>query len=347
MSLVLEGVRRAFGETVALDGINLAAAPGEVLCLLGPSGCGKTTALRVAAGLEAADSGIVRIGGGVVDEPPGTFVAPELRRVGLVFQDYALFPHLTVLENVAFGVREKAGREARARDLLVRMNLAGSADIYPHTLSGGEQQRVALARALAPRPVVMLLDEPFSGLDFRLRDRVGEESLALLRDLGTATVMVTHDSDEAMRLADRVALMRAGRVVQDGTPADLYRHPASPFVAEFFSEINRFEGVVESGSVVTPLGPVPAAGLADGARAVVVVRPEAVRVLPGQANGAAVAHVVRVQDMGTYLLLTLQQPGGGPTYLSRVPDAAGAREGAEMAFGLETAGCFVFAGEGG
>ena len=166
----------------------------------------------------------------------------------------------------------------------------------------------------------------------------------MLRELGTATLMVTHDSDEAMRLADRVALMRAGRIVQQGAPAELYRHPADPFVAEFFAEINLFHGVVESMSVITALGPVPAPGLADGTPALAVVRPEAVR--PGRVNGALVARVVRVQDMGTYALLTLQPPGGGPTYLSRLADAAGVSVGAEMAFVLDASGCHVFAGDG-
>lgn len=339
--LVLEGVSRRFGGLVAVDAVSLAAGPGEVVCLLGPSGCGKTTALRLAAGLEVADAGEIRVGGRVVDGG-GTFVPPEQRKVGLVFQDYALFPHLTAIENVKFGVRG-TDREETAREMLARVGMTAQAASYPHTLSGGEQQRVALARALAPRPTVMLMDEPFSGLDFRLRDRVGEESLSLLRELGTATLMVTHDSEEAMRLADRVALMRAGRIVQQGLPTQIYQSPVDEGAAEFFSEINRLEGVVDAGTVDTPVGPVAAPGLPAGTPVTVVFRPESVRI--GQGGGAA-ATVLRVRPMGPWTLAVLKPQGSEATLLARLPPGGAPSPGEAVQFGLDPDSCFVFSGKG-
>ena len=344
LGLELAGISRSFAGTRAVDHVDLAVAPGEVVCLLGPSGCGKTTTLRIAAGLEAADSGQVRIGGRVVDGG-GAFVPPEQRRVGLVFQDYALFPHLTVLDNVAFGLPAGPDRAGKARALLTRVNLADRAADHPHKLSGGEQQRVALARALAPAPLLMLLDEPFSGLNFRLRDRIGEESLSLLRAAGTATLMVTHDSDEAMRLADRIAVMRAGRVVQSGRPLDLYDRPADLFVAEFFSEINKIRAVVENGVVDTGIGLLPATGLANGTSVIAAVRPEAIR--PG---GSAPALATAVHPMGAYALVKLKHPVRDITYLMRVEHGAtpevSAKVGARVGVSLDPRGCFVFASEG-
>jgi iron(III) transport system ATP-binding protein len=340
LGLEIAGVSRDFAGTRAVDRVDLAVAPGEVVCLLGPSGCGKTTTLRVAAGLEAADSGEVRIGGRVVDGG-GAFVPPEQRRVGLVFQDYALFPHLTVLENIAFGVPVGRGREATARSLLQRVNLAERAGDHPHQLSGGEQQRVALARALAPSPLLMLLDEPFSGLNFRLRDRIGEESLGILRAAGTATLMVTHDSDEAMRLADRIALMREGRIVQAGRPLDLYDRPADLFVAEFFGEINKIPSIVEGGVAPTGIGAVSAPGFGDGARVVVAIRPEAIR-LDGRGPNAAAAHVVAVHPMGAYVLVQLKHPTSDARYLLRVEHGAAPELLGRVGVTLDPSGCFVF-----
>ena len=339
--LRLEGVSRVFSGVAAVDTVDLVAAPGEVLCLLGPSGCGKTTTLRLAAGLEAADRGRIFVDGRTVDAD-GRFVPPERRRVGLVFQDYALFPHLTVLENVMFGVRE-GDRARTARDLLRRVGMADAAGGYPHTLSGGEQQRVALARALAPRPAVMLMDEPFSGLDFRLRDRVGEASLSLLRETGTATLMVTHDSEEAMRLADRIALMRDGRIVQTGTPGDLYRFPADDFVAEFLSETNRLRGVVREGRVATAAGSVDAPHLAEGAPALVMLRPEAVRVA---AAGAARAIVLEARPMGAWTLARLRLDGVEAGFVARLPADCAPGQGETVRFDLDPNACYVFAASG-
>lgn len=334
-SLALAGVTRRFDAVApAVDALSLGVDPGEVVCLLGPSGCGKTTALRLAAGLERADAGEIHVAGRLVDGG-GVFVPPEQRGVGLVFQDYALFPHLSALENVMFGLRG-GDRAAVAGDLLERVGMGRLADAYPHRLSGGEQQRVALARALAPRPSVMLMDEPFSGLDFRLRDRIAEESLVLLRELATATLLVTHDSSEAMRFADRVVLLRAGRVVQQGPPAVLYARPADLGAAEFFSEINVLEGVVAGGSVATLAGPVAAPGIPDGAAVNVVIRPESLVV--GRGSGGATVESVRA--MGSWTLAVLKPDGGGATLRARLSSPGGVSAGERVPIGVES--CFVF-----
>jgi iron(III) transport system ATP-binding protein len=277
--LSLRAVTRRFGARMAVDGVTFDVKRGEVLCLLGPSGCGKSTSLRIAAGLERADTGLVFVGGRLV-EGEGRHEPPEARRVGLMFQDYALFPHLTVRRNVAFGLAKlpRAEREARVEEELVRVGLSSLKDAFPHTLSGGEQQRVALARMLAPKPDVVLMDEPFSGLDAALRDEVRGTTLKRLKEEGAAVVMVTHDPDEAMRVGDRVALMRAGRIVQVGTPAEIYRHPADPAAAALFGGANIFHARVTKGCAASPFGQTPANSVAEGEWAEILYRPASVRV---------------------------------------------------------------------
>jgi len=230
--LAFDDVSHAFGPLKAVDGMTLEVERGELVCLLGPSGCGKTTALRVAAGLEHLQQGRVRVNGRTVAEP-GRELAPEARGVGLVFQDFALFPHLSVRDNVAFGLRglDAAERRRRVDRVLAQVDMVEQSGSWPHTLSGGQQQRIALARALAPRPRVMLLDEPFSGLDSSLRNLIRDQTLHVLKESGAATLMVTHDPEEAMFMADRIALMRGGRLVQVGRPTELYFSPADAFVA--------------------------------------------------------------------------------------------------------------------
>ncbi|MEQ8653329.1 MAG: ABC transporter ATP-binding protein [Kiloniellales bacterium] len=273
--LVMEGVAHRFGERLAVAGVDLAVHEGELLCLLGPSGCGKTTLLRLAAGLESLQQGSVTIGGQLV-AGQGKDLPPEERGVGLVFQDFALFPHLDVAQNVAFGLRGRPAKERAARTdgMLEQVRLADYAKAFPHMLSGGQQQRIALARALAPAPRVMLLDEPFSGLDATLRREVRDETLHVLKQAGIACVMVTHDPEEAMFMADRIALMRAGKVVQEGAPDTLYTQPCDRFVAGFFGEVNVLPGRVKDGRVITPLGAVDAGSAADGADLDVLVRSE-------------------------------------------------------------------------
>ena len=283
-SLTFENVERRYGETHALAGVSLEIKPGEVVCLLGPSGCGKTTLLRLAAGIEKPSAGRILISD-VEVAGPNRFVPPEQRGVGLMFQDFALFPHLTILDNVAFGLkslpREDARREALA--ILARVGLDRYAGDYPHILSGGQQQRVALARAIVPRPAVMLMDEPFSGLDVQLRDSMQEETLGLLRETRATSMIVTHHSEEAMRLGDRIAVMKAGRLVQVGKAEELYHHPAALFVARLFSEINEVGCRVSSGEIDTPLGRLAAPGLADGTAATLCIRERGTILKP--ANG--------------------------------------------------------------
>ena len=264
-SLSFDQVCHDYGNGRVLDEVTIAVEPGEVLCLLGPSGSGKTTLLRLAAGIEAPSRGQVLIDGRVVSGP-GVHLPPEKRSVGLVFQDYALFPHMNVTDNVRFGLRNVPARLARreAERMLERVGLADHAAKFPHQLSGGEQQRVALARALAPRPAILLMDEPFSGLDARLRDTVREQTIGLLRDTRATTIIVTHDPEEALRVGDHIALMRDGRLMQLGTGRELYERPQSMFAARFFSELNLMHAVVLDGRIDTPLGPVEAAGRADG-----------------------------------------------------------------------------------
>lgn len=277
--LSFQGVNHSYGDAPVLHDLNLTIAPGEVVCLVGPSGCGKTTALRIAAGLERPSAGEVHVGRRRVVGPDAN-VPPEKRGVGLVFQDGALFPHLTVIENVAFGlsVGTPGEKRRRAGEMLELIGLSDTADRRPTTLSGGQQQRVALARALAPAPAVMLLDEPFAALDAGLRAQLREDALAILRAADAPTLFVTHDGEEAMVSADRIAVMRAGRLLQVATPDIVYYEPADAFVASFFSPVNRFTGMVFEGMVQTPLGCAPAPGLPDGAMAEVLVRPEALLV---------------------------------------------------------------------
>ncbi len=280
-ALELESISHDFDTVRAADNVDLSVQPEELLCLLGPSGCGKTTLLRFAAGLERPQHGRVRIGNQLMsDSDSSVWMPPEQRHVGLVFQDAVLFPHLSVLDNVGFGLPKVSTREReqRSRALLAQLGLAPFAESFPHVLSGGQQQRVALARALAPAPRIMLLDEPFSSLDARLRDRIRDDTLHLLKRNGTATLLVTHDPEEALFMADRIAVMRDGRIVQQGNPTDIYCNPNDPFVVRFFGDVNELRGVVADGRVETPLGPVDAGKLADGTSVQVLIRPEALQV---------------------------------------------------------------------
>jgi iron(III) transport system ATP-binding protein len=278
--LALSGVAMRFGSAIALAGIDLDVGRGEILCLAGHSGCGKSTLLRVIAGVQPNHDGSVVLDGRVL-AGPSRFVEPEERRIGYMLQDHALFPHLTVARNVAFGLDgiPRAAARDRARRLMEMVGVGHLGERYPHMLSGGEQQRVALARALAPDPSVLLMDEPFSSLDRGLRERVREETIALLRGLGTTVVLVSHDPEEALSSGDRVVLMKDGRIVQVGTGRDLYDRPASRYAAEFFGGFNTIPGRHSAGRVHTPVGAFEvSAGLPDQASAVVYVRPHAVAV---------------------------------------------------------------------
>jgi iron(III) transport system ATP-binding protein len=286
--LRLECVSHAYaGGPDVVEQISLKVPAGAVGCLAGPSGCGKTTLLRLAAGLEVLTRGRIVIGGRTVaDGASRLHLPPEARRTGLMFQDYALFPHLTVFDNVAFGIRSRPERRKWVPAALERVGLADLADSYPHTLSGGEQQRCALLRALAPEPDVLLLDEPFSGLDVTRRAQVRERTLELLRESGVATLIVTHDPEEAMFMADRLFVMNDGRIVQQGTPANIYLQPADAFVAALFGPLNRIAANVAGGRVETPIGTFEAAGVRDGTGVELLVRPEGLQI-DGIADGVS------------------------------------------------------------
>jgi len=284
--VVLQSLSRSFGAVRALDGLTLDIAPGELVALLGPSGCGKTTALRIVAGFEFADSGSVTVDGKDISPVPAA-----KRDMGMVFQSYSLFPNMTALDNVGFGLRmrKKSGRERskRAAELLDMVGLSPQAKQYPHQLSGGQQQRVALARALAIEPRVLLLDEPLSALDAKVRLQLREQIRTLQQRLGTTTLFVTHDQEEALSMADRVGVMKEGRLEQVATPSELYSTPATAFVAEFVGTMNRIPGDYQGHDEVTVLGTVVPvhgdrpAGLAGHVD--VLVRPEGLTVeaIPG------------------------------------------------------------------
>lgn len=343
MTLVFRGVRHAYGANQVLKGVDLTVAPGEIVCLLGASGCGKTTLLRLAAGLEPLQEGRIELGGQVIAEP-GREVPPERRGVGFVFQDYALFPHLTVAENVAFGLRfaARGERAARVADALERVGLTSHRDAFPHMLSGGQQQRVALARALAPLPSVLLLDEAFASLDTRLREQVRDDTLHVLQTAGIATLLVTHDSEEAMFMADRIALMREGRILQLGTPEALYFSPADRYVATFLGEVNRLPARVREGRAETALGSLPAKGLAEATAAEVLVRPEGLCL--GSLEGeVAEVEACRLLGASTMVHLALPDGQGGVLHLhARLQAGRRLARGDRVTVGLDPERAFVF-----
>lgn len=340
--LSLNHVSHRYGRVQAVADVSLDVAAGEFVCLLGPSGCGKSTLLRIIAGLVRQTSGQVLIDGREV-AGASIFVAPEKRSVGLMFQDYALFPHLDVLHNVAFGLSTspRAARREAAMAALEAVGMTRYAQSFPHTLSGGEQQRVALARAMAPRPKIMLMDEPFSGLDRRLRDEVREQTVAILSQSGAATVMVTHDPEEAMLLADRIALMRKGRLVQTGAPDALYFDPVDAETAEFFSSFNRLHGQVKDGRIATPLGDIAANGLSEGTGVEVLVRPEQVRLGPLGIGRQTRATVLRATPQGQDRLLELSL-ADGTRIQARTPLVSSPATGAQIGLSFDPAAALVF-----
>jgi iron(III) transport system ATP-binding protein len=293
------GVTHSYGNNQVLDNVSMMIPTGELVCLLGPSGSGKTTLLRLASGLERLQQGKIVINDEIVADKD-THVPPELRGIGLMFQDYALFPHLSIIDNVTFGLLDQPQDQARRRamDILDLVGMAQHVSKHPHMLSGGQQQRIALARALAPEPKLLLLDEPFSGLDTNMRGQIREETLTVLKDSGVATVMVTHDPEEAMFMADRIKILgNSGRILQAGRPHDIYYHPRHEFVAKLFGLMNRFESVVEGGCVEIPLGKIRAKGLDEGRPVEVLVRPEGVT-LDIEGKEGPVIHVISTHLLG-------------------------------------------------
>jgi iron(III) transport system ATP-binding protein len=341
-SLAFDEVRHAYGAVECIRGVSLEIAPGEVVVLVGHSGCGKTTLLRIAAGLERPVAGRILLNGLEITGP-AAFVPPERRGIGFMFQDYALFPHLSNLDNVRFGLRglSRADAERAARMSLERVGLGSLADEYPHALSGGEQQRVALARAIAPRPAVILMDEPFSGLDRRLRDATRADTLAILREARATALIVTHDPEEAMRIADRIALMREGALLEVGLPRELYRNPRSLFAARFFCEMNELPGIARGGRIETPLGTFSTR--IEGA-AVVCIRPQGVRL---EAPGKGIpGRVVARHFLGVVELFEIVVSGHEGPVQARLRDPGNWTPGADVGLTVDPAEVLVFAASG-
>ena len=345
-------VRELDGRRV-VDDLSLSVMSGQVTCLLGPSGCGKSTTLRMIAGVEMQDSGEIRVDGDLVCDTR-IRVPPERRQIGLMFQDFALFPHLTVGDNVGFGVAGNRGQKrGRINEMLGRVGLLHLIHRYPHQLSGGEQQRVALARALAPRPRIMLMDEPFSGLDNRLRDGIRDETLTLLKEEGTAVLLVTHEPEEAMRMADRIALMRNGRIVQQGAPYNVYTRPADRDAIFYFSDANVLHAVVNGALAETVFGQFLAPGIPDGTAVKIMFRPQHVRIdfdrrgtgpLPTVSDGvAASGTVARARFLGHESLIEFRMDHNGSILKATVPNVFLPSHGRRMWLTVPRDRCFVFA----
>jgi iron(III) transport system ATP-binding protein len=323
-----------------------------VTCLLGPSGCGKSTTLRIIAGVDMQTSGTIHVDGNLICDTVYR-VPPERRSIGLIFQDFALFPHLTVGDNVGFGLTgSRKDKLPRVGELLERVGLSHYINEYPHQLSGGEQQRVALARAIAPRPSIMLMDEPFSGLDNRLRDGIRDETLALLKDEGTSVLLVTHEPEEAMRMADEIALMRDGRIVQRGAPYNIYNAPADKAAVAFFSDINLLTGTVRGALTDTPFGQFLAPGVPNGGQVEIVFRPQHVGIdfdrhgrgpNPTPLAGTPARGVVeRARFMGSESLVEFRMDYDQSIIRATVPNVFLPKPGTVMWLTVRRDRCFVF-----
>ena len=349
--LEIRNLRRFFDGRPVVDDVSLKVQKGQVTCLLGPSGCGKSTTLRMIAGVEMQDSGQIYVDGKLICDTVFR-VPPERREIGLMFQDFALFPHLSVADNVAFGLKgSRAEKRARVEELLTRVSLARHIDSFPHELSGGEQQRVALARAIAPRPKIMLMDEPFSGLDNRLRDGIRDETLNLLKEEEAAVVLVTHEPEEAMRMGDEIALMRGGKIVQQGAPYNVYTRPVDKAAVAFFSDVNILHATVNGALAQTPFGDFFAPGLEDGTEVEIVFRPQHVRIdfdragrgpEPTAKDGVASrGRVKRARFLGNESLVEFQMDFG-TVLKATVPNVFLPAEGRAMWLTVPRNRCFVF-----
>ncbi len=334
MTLALEvrDVRRAYGAVQALRGVNITLEPGAITCLLGPSGCGKSTLLRLIAGLEPVDGGEILKAGTLVSGP-GVHLSAEKRGIGLVFQDYALFPHLNGFRNAEFGLQAlpPAQRRQQAADALARAHIEQRGEAFPGQLSGGERQRVALARAIAPAPSVLLLDEPFSGLDGMLRAQVRDTALETLRQSGAAVLIVTHDAEEAMRMGDQLALMQSGAILQSGSPEDCYLRPTSLDAARLLGPANALAARIENGLAVTAWGAIPAGSGGD----TVIARPEAFVL----AEDGVEAEVIERHYAGARCDLKLL--AGGAVAIARFPSLTAPRVGDRLRARLDPALCTV------
>ncbi len=350
--LEIRNIMRRFEGRTVVNNVSLRIQAGQVTCLLGPSGCGKSTTLRMIAGVEMQDSGEIYVDGKLICDTVFR-VPPERREIGLMFQDFALFPHLSVADNVAFGLKgSKEEKRARVEELLTKVDLMGFIDGFPHQLSGGEQQRVALARALAPRPRIMLMDEPFSGLDNRLRDGIRDETLAILKEEDAAVLLVTHEPEEAMRMADEIALMRDGKIVQQGAPYNVYTRPADKAAVAFFSDVNILPAQVNGALADTPFGQFLAPGVPDGTDVEIVFRPQHVKLdfdrngkgpLPTPSDGVAARGVVeRARFLGNESLVEFRMDFNGSILKATVPNVFVPQPGRVMWLTIRRDRCFVF-----
>ncbi|MDA0721581.1 MAG: ABC transporter ATP-binding protein [Proteobacteria bacterium] len=341
---------KTFAGRRVVDDVSLTVMPGQVTCLLGPSGCGKSTTLRIIAGVDMQDSGTIHVDGQLICDTVDR-VPPEGRSIGLMFQDFALFPHLTVAQNVGFGLRGRRG-DGRVTDLLQKVGMLRYLHEYPHQLSGGEQQRVALARALAPKPRIMLMDEPFSGLDDRLRDDIRDETLEILKSEGTAVLLVTHEPNEALRMADEIALMRDGRIVQRGSPYNIYNAPKDLEAAGFFSDINVIKGKVQGALTDTPFGQFLAPGVPDGTEVDIVIRPQHLKIdfdragrgpNPTPQDGTPARGVVqRARFIGASSLVEFRMDFDGSILRAAVPSVFLPKPGTPLWIMIRRDRCFVF-----
>ncbi len=334
MSLCLKNISHHFGDLAAVAGASLDVAPGELVCLFGPSGCGKTTLLRIAAGLESLQAGAVELDG-VVLSTPGAETPPEDRPIGLVFQDYVLFPHLTVEKNVAFGLVGQSGVKARVHEQLEALGIATLAKRFPHELSGGQQQRVALARAVARKPKALLLDEPFASIDVTLRRRLRGELRRTLKEQNAAVLLVTHDPEEALALGDRIALMRAGEIVEAASPEELFARPQTPEGAMIFPGSHSLAGEIKAGVFHCVLGSAPTSETPDG-RACIIFRPDAVSARLDEA-GAFIVHDVRF--VGPHWSARLVAADGAHLHVDMPSTPA---TGARMSISADWGRAFVF-----
>lgn len=350
--LEIKNLMRRYDGRHVVNNVSLRVMPGHVTCLLGPSGCGKSTTLRMIAGVEMQDSGEIWVDGSLVCDTVDR-VPPERRHIGLMFQDFALFPHLSVARNVGFGLSgDKAAKQRRIEELLDRVGLSRYLNAYPHELSGGEQQRVALARALAPRPGIMLMDEPFSGLDNRLRDGIRDETLEILREQDTAVLLVTHEPEEAMRMADEIALMRDGRIVQQGAPYNVYNAPVDRSAMAFFSEVNVIRGRVRGSLVDTPFGQFLSPGAYEGSEVEIVIRPQHIKIdfdrhgrgpNPTPQDGTPARGVVeRARFMGSESLVEFRMDHDGSLLKATVPNVFLPRPGKALWLMIRRDRCFLF-----
>lgn len=344
--LEFRDISHAYGRTPSVDSINLSIEEGQVVSLIGPSGCGKSTILRLAAGLEQPLKGEIYLNG-ILVASPNHMTPPEKRGIGLVFQDYALFPHMNVEENITYGLKQiglsQKAQQARVAEVLDYLDLKDFESARPYEMSGGQQQRVALARALAPRPKLILLDEPYAGLDSRLKERIRDDMLHILKAAGTAVMMVTHDSEEAMFMSDHITVLKRGEIEQSGRPIDLYCRPSNAFVAEFFGEVNRIDGQISKQAIQTPFGSVKVPEGQDGGQASMIIRYEGLVI---EGSGAPNATVMETRLLGRYSLVHLSMPhhdGGEELHLhARVPGLNMFTPGDEVRLSFDESQTFVF-----